>query len=231
VPLPSRVHEQALMPHYFYFHGFASSPRSTKAAFFAERLRERGLPLHCPDFNEPDFATLTVTRMLEQVQALVDALPPGPLVFIGSSLGAVVALQTAARTDPAGPHPIDRLVLLAPALEFGRDGLRFLGADRVARWQETGTIDVMHYAYGEPRPLDYEFYRDSQRGDTYALDVRVPTLVFQGRYDEAVDCAMVERWAAGRPHVTLRLLDDDHQLRAGLPQIWRETAAFLELAP
>ena len=53
--------------HVFYLHGFASSPASTKAARFAERLRARGLTVHCPDLNEPDFSTLTVTRMLEQV--------------------------------------------------------------------------------------------------------------------------------------------------------------------
>ena len=55
------------MRHVFYLHGFASSARSTKAAFFAERLRPHGLELQCPDFNEPDFETLTVSRMLEQV--------------------------------------------------------------------------------------------------------------------------------------------------------------------
>ena len=231
MPVPARVQEQALMRHYFYFHGFASSPRSTKAGFFADRLAERGLSLHCPDLNEPDFATLSVTRMLEQVRAVVSALPPGPVVFIGSSLGAVVALQSASRLDPAGAHPPERIVLLAPALDFGRDGLRFLGEERVARWEETGTLDVMHYAYGEPRPLGYEFYRDSQRYDSYTLDVRLPTLVFQGRRDESVDCAMVERWASGRAHVTLRVLDDDHQLKASLPLIWQEMAAFLELTP
>ena len=50
-----------------YLHGFASSRYSTKAAYFADRLREHGVDLRCPDFNEPDFRTMTLTRMLEQV--------------------------------------------------------------------------------------------------------------------------------------------------------------------
>ena len=48
----------------FYLHGFASSAHSSKARFLAERLTPLGLRLHCPDFNEPDFSTLTVTRMI-----------------------------------------------------------------------------------------------------------------------------------------------------------------------
>jgi predicted esterase YcpF (UPF0227 family) len=42
-----------------YLHGFASSPRSTKAEYFGDRLRPYGVELECPDFNLPDFSTLT----------------------------------------------------------------------------------------------------------------------------------------------------------------------------
>jgi predicted esterase YcpF (UPF0227 family) len=52
----------------FYLHGFASSPGSTKIRYFSERLREHGVTLVCPDFNEPDFKTLTMTRMLDQLE-------------------------------------------------------------------------------------------------------------------------------------------------------------------
>jgi hypothetical protein len=52
--------------HVFYLHGFASSPKSTKVGYFSERLHEHGVDVRCPDFNQPDFATLTMTRMLEQ---------------------------------------------------------------------------------------------------------------------------------------------------------------------
>lgn len=41
--------------HVVYLHGFASSPASTKAAFFAERLRSHGIEVRCPDLVvDPD---------------------------------------------------------------------------------------------------------------------------------------------------------------------------------
>jgi predicted esterase YcpF (UPF0227 family) len=51
----------------FYLHGFASSGGSTKAGYFAERLSGHGISLRCPDFNPPDFRSLTMTRMLGQL--------------------------------------------------------------------------------------------------------------------------------------------------------------------
>ncbi len=54
-------------------------------------------------------------------------------------------------------------------------------------------------------------------------------LVFQGRRDESVDPAMVERWAAGRPNVDLRMVDDDHQLSSSMDLIWNETRRFLAI--
>ena len=78
-------------------------------------------------------------------------------MLIGSSLGAVVAIHAAARMADR----IDRLVLLAPAVMFPRDAPKVLGAERVARWQAAGTLDVFHHADGGMRPLSYRFYEDS----------------------------------------------------------------------
>ena len=141
--------------HIFYLHGFASSAQSKKAAYFAERLQPYGATLHCPDFNEPDFASLTMTRMLEQVEREIAGLPKGAIALIGSSLGGVVAIHAAGRLRDR----IDRLVLLAPALMFGKDDHRFLGPERVARWRATGTLDVFHYAHGDRAAAGLRFLR------------------------------------------------------------------------
>ena len=211
--------------HVFYLHGFASSPRSTKASYFADRLRPYGVALRCPDFNAPDFATLTLTRMVEQVCAEVAALDDQPVVLMGSSLGAVVAIHAAERL----PGRVARLVLLAPAVMFPKDAGRVLGTERGSEWERAGTIDIFHYGDGTTRPLNYTLYTDGLRYDAFAARVTLPVLVFQGRRDEAVDSRMVERWAAPRPNVALTLLDDDHQLLASLPGIWNGVASFLGL--
>ena len=221
-----------------YLHGFASSARSSKATFLAARLRAHGIELVTPDLNAPDFSTLTVSRMIEQVTAAIDALPDGPVALIGSSLGGFVAVQVALRR----PSRIDRLVLLAPALDFGpstssgpsraesRDGgnrMRALGDRGLDEWKRTNRLEVFHYAYGRMMPVHYELYADARRYDCAGAQLAMPVLVFQGRRDDAVDPEAVERWARARPGVELHMLDDDHQLTSSLDYVWQETRRFL----
>jgi pimeloyl-ACP methyl ester carboxylesterase len=207
----------------FYLHGFASSARSTKAAYFADRLALLGVPFHCPDFNEPDFRSMTMTRMLRQLEDELDAAAPA--VLIGSSLGGTLAILAAARFADR----VDRLVLLAPAVMFAKPGHHLLPAERIDQWRRTGALQFFHYAYDEERPLDYAFYEDSLRHDAFDAAFAQPALVFQGMRDASVDYRTVERFAGARPNVTLSLLDDDHQLIASLPRIWDGVAHFLDL--
>jgi len=208
-----------------YLHGFASSQTSTKAAFLADRLRTYGVELVCPDFNRPDFRTLTMTRMLAQLAGVVQALPPEPLTLIGSSLGGTLAILASSRLADR----IERLVLLAPAVMFARPGHHVLPPDRFERWRRDGTMPFFHYADGVERLLDFTFYEDSLRYDAFDSIVLQPTLIFQGLRDASVDWRTVEAFARRRSNVTLSLLDDDHQLAASLPRIWVDVEAFLGL--
>lgn len=215
--------------HYVYLHGFASSPASSKAVYLAERLDGVGSALHLPDLNEPDFSTLTVSRIIAQVSALVAELPPDPVTLFGSSLGAFAALHAAERQCGGDARPITRLVLLAPAFDFGRAAIGELGAEGMARWRETGWWELTHFASGATARVHYELYADAARYNSFASRRRISTLVLHGDRDEVVDAAMVARWAERRPHVRLVRLDDDHQLAASHERIWRETARFLGL--
>jgi pimeloyl-ACP methyl ester carboxylesterase len=222
----SRLRGDALTtPHVFYLHGFASSAKSTKAGFFGAKLGERGMVLHTPDFNEPDFSTLTITRMVEQTTGAIAALPPGAVVLIGSSLGAFVAVQTALRHAASTSHPIVRLVLLAPALDFSGNRTRDLGDRGLEEWKSTGELNVFHYGYGRIIPVHYELYTDARGYDCVNAELTMPIQIFQGTRDTAVNPKSVEEWAKSRPNVELHLLDDDHQLTASLDYIWNKIAA------
>jgi len=160
--------------------------------------------------------------MLEQTAAAVEAAE-GPVALVGSSLGAFVALHAAA-ADPS--QKVDRLVLLAPAVDFGGNRLRQLGDQGIAEWRERGSLRVFHYAANEEREVGFALYEDAAQFDAHAVTLRQPALVFQGQHDSSVDPRMVEAWADGRPGVELTMLDDDHQLVASIDLIWHASAAF-----
>ena len=211
-----------------YLHGFASSARSTKAQYFAERFAEVGVTLVAPDLNAPDFGTMTVTRMIDEVGHALALGTPGPVVLMGSSLGAFVAWHAAARLAPVMPqHPIAALVLLAPALAFGRDRQEDFGPGAVDEWERAGTREFFHHGDNAPRQLHYEFYRDAIAYDATRAVVSQPTLVFQGADDTVVKPQGVIDFCHERPNMTLRLLPDDHQLLAHLDVMWQETRAVL----
>ena len=210
--------------HVVYLHGFASSPASGKAERFRRELEARGVGYSCPDLNLPAFETLTTSRMLTQVRDVVAGIVEGPVALVGSSLGAFVAVHAAGQ-DTTGK--IDRLVLLAPALDFGGNRLRQLGPHGIDEWKQSGSLTVFHYADGRERQVGYELYEDAARYDAFTLDTRLPTLVFQGDHDESVAPTMVQRWAEGRPAVDLRMLNDGHQLSDSIDTIWAASAAFL----
>jgi pimeloyl-ACP methyl ester carboxylesterase len=203
---------------------------------FAERLTPLGIAVRCPDLNQPDFQTLTATRMIAQVEQELAALPPGPVSLVGSSLGGFVAYHVAVRQARAREarvavgSPVDRLVLLAPALDFGRSGFGSLDAAGFERWRRTDRYDVMHYAFNQVMPIRYALWEDAQAFDSFAESILIPTLLFQGRHDTVVNPAMVARFAARRSAVSLRVLDDDHLLSANQELILAESARFLGLS-
>jgi hypothetical protein len=207
-----------------YLHGFASGAGSTKAAFFAERLRAHGVECEAPDFNEPDFSTLTITRSLDRLHSALERRGE-PVALIGSSLGGTLAILAADRYAAR----VSRVVLLAPAVMFAKPGHHLLPPERVEEWRRRGELPFYHYACGEERMLKFAFYEDSLAHDPFEATLAQPALIFQGLRDTSVDYRTVEQFARHRPNVTLSLLDDDHQLIASLPRIWEGVEEFLSL--
>lgn len=215
-----------------YLHGFASSPRSSKARFFQDRAAAAGLAFECPDLNLPEFGSLTVARMLDDTDKAVARTPRGSVALVGSSLGAFVALIAAARAGgrDGARSRIDRLVLLAPAIDLVASLEEEFGPEKMADWEVAGRLPFFHYGDNVERDLGWGFMADARRYDADQLEPACPTLVYQGTRDQVVRPDRVRRWAEGRPQVTLRLVDDDHQLLDHLEVMWQQVVQFVGAA-
>lgn len=206
-----------------YLHGLASSPLSTKAQVFGERLGGLGYEILCPDLNEDDFRGLTTTRAVSLATGLARKLTP-PILIFGSSFGGRVA----ARVAEGLPDRVAGLVLMAPAFFFEHVWRQTLDADARLRWQQTGELPVEHPAYEGVVGLGYGFFEDALATDGLpTLPSDLPALVFHGESDAVVPFADSVRFFAAHGGARLVALDSDHELNDRHEEMWCEVAPFV----
>lgn len=201
-----------------YLHGFASGPTSSKARSFVRRFAAAGIALEVPQLDEDDFEHLTLSRMTQLVRARA------PRVLIGSSLGGYVSVLHASK------HPVDALILMAPAVDFHRRLVARYGPDALARWRREGFTEVDHYVHNRPMRLAADFLDDAGKQEPLPR-VEVPTLVFQGRHDDVVAPDDVARWVDDQASAEVVMLDDDHSLTASIDVILERSLTFLARVP
>ncbi|MDB9509440.1 esterase [Microcystis aeruginosa CS-338/01] len=208
---------------YIYLHGFASGPQSTKAQFLRHYWQKRGLAMEIPDLNSDDFSSLTLTRQIVQVGQLIEQCQ-FPVTLIGSSFGGLTAAWLAETY-----FQVQRLVLLAPAFNFGPIWLGQLGAKTLANWQKSGSLSVYHHGYRRYLPIYYKFIEDLANYPQEKLIRQLPTLIIHGSDDEVIALENSRHYAFSRPWVQLIELDSDHALTDVLTRIWAEMQLFLDI--
>ena len=206
------------MKRILYLHGFASSPASSKARFFADRLRAAGAQIDIPDLAAGDFEHLTISGQLRVIEA---AAGGGPIALMGSSMGGYLAALYAAR------HPeVSRLVLLAPAFCFARRWEERMGVEEVAAWRENGTVEVFHYGENRQCRLAHGLLDDGAKYEDYP-NFHQPALIFHGANDDVVPAAYSEEFARTHPDVKLSILNSGHELLDVLDYMAPRVTEFL----
>lgn len=204
---------------FIYLHGFASSPRSTKAQDLRDRFAARNIPLIIPDLNQNDFTHLTLTRQLQQVKSLLPVEPP--ITLIGSSFGGLTAAWLGQQCAQ-----VTKLVLLAPAFQYLEHWLPTLAPLQLEKWQAGEPLQVYHYGDKRLLPLDYQLVSDLQQYDITQLQKPVPTLILHGVQDDVIPIQASRAYARSRSWVNLIELESDHLLIDQRDTIWTAIDQF-----
>jgi pimeloyl-ACP methyl ester carboxylesterase len=185
-----------------YLHGFASSPEGRKVSLLKELLPPPEFRIVAPDLNLPSFERLDFEAMVDR--AVAEGREAN--VVVGSSLGALVALESARRGVSAP------LVLIAPALGFGR------------RWIDNAPpgdpVVFFHHGAGRELTIHRAFFEHMARLDCETQPPPVPVTIVMGSRDESVPFegvrAVWERWEeSGRLRARSRFVEipgGDHSL-------------------
>ena len=212
-----------------YLHGFASSPQSSKARFFASKFGEAGVAFEAPQLDQGEFSNLTISGQMLVVGNAVSAhrekLAKGePLVLMGSSLGGYLAALYAERH----PKAVDRLVLLAPAFDFLMRWRARLSIQEIEQWKREGSIPIYHYGSKTEQRLGYQFLEDAAQYEA-APDFHQRALILHGTEDTVVPSQVSYDFALEHTHVRLALFKSGHELTDVLEGLWREVSGFLEI--
>jgi pimeloyl-ACP methyl ester carboxylesterase len=150
-----------------YFHGFASSPQSQKLVALEKVL---DIEVNAPDMNVPSFERLDFEAMVQLGIDEVARRPPRAIV--GSSLGALVALELVRRGVVAP------LVLIAPAIGIGE------------RWRSKlpagDPIEVFNHARNARAPIHRAFFEKMTTIHPEADAPATRVTIIMGRNDESV---------------------------------------------
>ena len=207
------------MKSILYIHGFASSPHSAKLVALRKVIDDE-IDLNAPNMNVPSFERLDFEAMMSLAMAEAKRRPPAAMV--GSSLGALVALE-AARRGVRVP-----LVLIAPAVGIGE------------RWKSKlppgDPIEVFNHARNAQAPIHRAFFESMASVHPEREAPSVPVTIFMGRNDESVPFAWVrgvwEDWTRAGGLVPgskfIEIAGGDHGLVAHVEAIANEIRAAVK---
>jgi len=222
-------------PTLVFLPGYMSDMAGSKAEAVFAWAQEQGRACLLLDYSgcgesPGDFADGTLSRWRDEVLAVLDALCPGPVILIGSSMGGWLMLLVALALKP---QRLAGLIGIAAAPDFTQWG--YDDAQRAAL--AAGQTIYEANPYGpEPTPTHPGFWADgqAQRLLDSPIALTCPVDLLQGQADPDVPwqtaLRLSEALCSARVQVTL-IKDGDHRLSRPVDiALLLQTVAAISLA-
>lgn len=211
-----------------FLHGFRSHSNGRKGCALADHAHHHGRAWLAFDLrghgrSDGSPASLRVSALCADLDAVLARLAPRPVLLAGSSLGGWLAVLAAGRH----PDQVRALLLVAPAFNFIQKYFGALPPDELDRWRRRGTRRFNDQYSGDSYLLDYEMVEDAARHDVFGgrISLSCPVVVVHGDHDEVVPLAQSRRFVdeiapAGE---LVAVAGGDHRLATGVPQLLAAT--------
>ena len=216
-----RIHWKATPPakkgraSFLWLGGFASDMTGTKAEALARWARKTDRHLLRFDYSahgksEGDFSKATLGQWLKETLYILEHHAPNPVIIIGSSMGAWLALLAAR----ARKKHVAALFLIAPAPDFTEKLIdQNLSAPQKKALRQKGSIA----ASDAPQPIYASFIEEARQHLllSQTLTLPCPVRILHGLKDEVVPRQHVLELIAkiSSPDLQVRFLKEgDHRL-------------------
>lgn len=214
-----------------YIHGFRSSVAHRKSRFFLDHALQKGhswanFDLPCHGRSEGLFQEFRLSDALEAVLAVLEELRDVPVLMVGSSMGAwlaMLAAQKLARSTRA-KNVITGALLIAPAFDFFKHYFQNRPPEELVDWQRKRVRRFVDPYDNRPYDLDYRVLRDAQKFTLLESPAQweFPVRIYHGTQDEVAPVAHSRKFRelAKKSDVRLYEVDGgDHSLDAYLPRV------------
>ena len=210
-------------PGGIFLHGFRSHCDGEKSRGLSEHAANRGRfwlrynQRHCAQSNN-EFAHFTISQAIHDAIAVLDFFRQ-PVVLVGSSLGALIALQAAQQRA----EWVSGLLLLAPAVRFVERYFLTLPEDDIKHWRDRGAKTFPDQYEEGTFTLNYSFFADAAAYRTLGpWKFDFPVAILHGQRDELlpVEDSIELKAMIQCPAISLDIIaDGDHRLNAAIPSI------------
>ena len=204
-----------------FLHGFRSDSHGQKAKALVAHARLRGyswvrFDLAAHGGSSGEFEEQNLSGWLTDALCVAHQYAPRPLILVGSSLGAWLAVLMARQAQ----LPVAGLVLLAPAFNFLQRRYADLPPATQELWRAQGYLSVPDPYDGDPDAsyrLRYDLIEDAKRHDIMSspLSLPCPLVILHGAQDELVPLSVSEEFLAhvvAPEHELLVIPRGDHRL-------------------
>lgn len=190
------------MPGLMWLGGYRSDMEGTKAVELDAYAGENGLSCTRHDYSGHGqsggaFIEGTISAWLAQSLAVLDKITSGPLILVGSSMGAWIALRMVEEMNKRGQsNRIAGLLLLAPAPDFTVELMEPQLSDAEKHDLETKGYFEEATPYGpDPNIFTKALFDDGRQNRTMAssIDTHCPVHIIQGKQDPDVPWQHTQR--------------------------------------